>query len=74
LGDNLNKIDLSRLERALGEVMDLTPRGIRKHLDLNKPIYARTSSYGHFGRTPDGDGGFSWERTDIAGELKRAAG
>ena len=52
--------------------MDLTPRGIRKHLDLNKPIYARTSAYGHFGRTPDKDGGFSWEKTDLADALKRA--
>jgi S-adenosylmethionine synthetase len=52
--------------------MDLTPRGIRKHLDLNKPIYARTSSYGHFGRTPDKDGGFSWEKTDFADALKGA--
>ena len=46
--------------------MDLTPRGIRKHLDLNRPIYARTSAYGHFGRTPDNEGGFSWEKTDLA--------
>ena len=45
---------------------------IRKHLELNKPIYARTSSYGHFGRTPDNDGGFSWEKTDLADALKRA--
>ena len=52
--------------------MDLTPRGIRKHLDLNKPIYAPTSAYGHFGRTPDKDGGFSWEKTDLADALKRA--
>ena len=52
--------------------MDLTPRGIRTHLDLNKPIYARTSSYGHFGRTPDKDGGFSWEKTDLVDALKRA--
>ena len=47
---------------VLGEVMDLSPRGIRQHLDLNKPIYARTSAYGHFGREPDKDGGFSWEK------------
>ena len=46
--------------------MDLSPRGIRKHLDLNKPIYARTSAYGHFGRAPDNEGGFSWEKTDLA--------
>jgi S-adenosylmethionine synthetase len=51
--------------------MDLTPRGIRKHLDLNKPIYARTSSYGHFGRKPEADGGFSWEKTDIADVIKK---
>ena len=51
---------------------DAIPRGIRKHLDLNKPIYARTSSYGHFGRKPDADGGFSWEKTDLADKLKAA--
>jgi S-adenosylmethionine synthetase len=52
--------------------MDLSPRGIRKHLDLNRPIYARTSSYGHFGRKPDKDGGFSWEKTDLSKALKAA--
>ena len=52
--------------------MDLTPRGIRKHLDLNKPIYARTSAYGHFGREPEADGGFSWEKTDLTDKLKSA--
>jgi S-adenosylmethionine synthetase len=61
-----------KLEKAVAEAMDLTPRGIRKHLDLNRPIYARTSSYGHFGRTPDNEGGFSWEKTDLAEALKRA--
>jgi S-adenosylmethionine synthetase len=66
------KVAESKLERAVAETMDLTPRGIRKHLDLNKPIYARTSSYGHFGRTPDKDGGFSWEKTDLADALKGA--
>ena len=55
---------------ARNEVMDLTPRGIRTHLDLNKPIYARTAAYGHFGRSPDADGGFSWEKTDIADKIK----
>ena len=50
--------------------MKLTPRGIRGHLDLNKPIYARTSSFGHFGREPDAEGGFSWEKTDLAAQLK----
>ena len=72
LGANPNKIDVAKLEQVLAEVMDLTPRGIRKHLDLNKPIYARTSAYGHFGREPDKDGGFSWEKTDIADKLKSA--
>ena len=52
LGDNPNKVDGAKLEKVLGELMDLSPRGIRKHLDLNKPIYARTSAYGHFGREP----------------------
>jgi S-adenosylmethionine synthetase len=72
LGANPSKIDVAKLEGVLAEVMDLTPRGIRKHLDLNKPIYARTSAYGHFGREPDKDGGFSWEKTDIADKLKSA--
>jgi S-adenosylmethionine synthetase len=67
------KVDEAKLEKALGEVIDLSPRGIRKHLDLNKPIYARTSAYGHFGRAPDADGGFSWERTDLADAIKKAA-
>jgi S-adenosylmethionine synthetase len=66
------QVDEARLERALREAMDLTPSGIRRHLDLNKPIYARTASYGHFGRAPDKDGGFSWEKTDLADALKRA--
>ncbi len=66
------KVDEDKLEKAAAEVMDLTPRGIRSHLDLNKPIYARTSAYGHFGRTPDAEGGFSWEKTDLAEQLKRA--
>jgi S-adenosylmethionine synthetase len=65
-------VDEGKLERALREAMDLTPSGIRRHLDLNKAIYARTASYGHFGRTPDADGGFSWEKTDLADTLKRA--
>jgi S-adenosylmethionine synthetase len=68
------KVDEAKLEKALGEVMDLSPRGIRKHLDLNKPIYARTAAYGHFGRAPDADGGFSWEKTDLADAIKKAAG
>jgi S-adenosylmethionine synthetase len=72
LGGNPNKIDIAKLEQVLGELMDLTPRGIRKHLDLNKPIYARTSAYGHFGREPDNEGGFSWEKTDLASKMKSA--
>jgi S-adenosylmethionine synthetase len=72
LGENPNKLDVAKLEGVLDELMDLTPRGIRKHLDLNKPIYARTSAYGHFGREPDREGGFSWERTDLADKLKSA--
>jgi S-adenosylmethionine synthetase len=66
------KVQEAQIEKAVGEAMDLTPRGIRKHLDLNKPIYARTSAYGHFGREPDKDGGFSWEKTDLIDALKRA--
>jgi S-adenosylmethionine synthetase len=61
-----------RIEAALGEVMDLSPRGIREHLDLSKPIYERTAAYGHFGRIPDSDGGFSWEKTDITDAIKSA--
>ena len=60
------------LEIALGKVFDLSPRGIRTHLDLNKPIYAKTSAYGHFGRKPGRDGSFSWEKTDLVGALKAA--
>ncbi len=63
-------IDAAKLEGVLMEVMNLTPRGIREHLGLNKAIYARTSAYGHFGRAPEADGGFSWERTDLAAALK----
>jgi S-adenosylmethionine synthetase len=66
------KVKEEKLEKALRKVMDLSPRGIRKHLDLNKPIYARTSSYGHFGRKPAKDGGFSWEKTDLVKQLKAA--
>ena len=66
------KVDEAKIEKALGEVMDLTPRGIRSHLDLNKPIYSRTSAYGHFGRHADEDGGFSWEKTDLAPKIKAA--
>jgi S-adenosylmethionine synthetase len=68
------RVDEDRLEVALAQVMDLSPRGIRQHLHLNRPIYARTSAYGHFGRAPDADGGFSWERTDLVGAIRDAVG
>jgi S-adenosylmethionine synthetase len=61
-----------KLERVLAQVFDLSPRGIRTHLDLNRPIYAKTSAYGHFGRKPGRDGSFSWERTDLVSSLKAA--
>ena len=64
--------DEAALEQALAQAMDLSPRGIREHLGLNKPIYARTAAYGHFGRAPEADGGFSWERTDLADAIKAA--
>jgi len=66
-------VDAAAIERAVAECMDLTPRGIRTHLGLNKPIYARTSAYGHFGRDATADGGFSWEKTDLVEALKAAA-
>jgi S-adenosylmethionine synthetase len=64
------KVDEAAVELAIPKVIDLSPRGIREHLKLNRPIYARTSSYGHFGRAPEADGGFSWEATDLAARLK----
>jgi S-adenosylmethionine synthetase len=63
-------VDASKLEGVLKELMSLSPRGIRERLQLNKPIYARTSAYGHFGRAPDADGGFSWEKVDLADTLR----
>jgi S-adenosylmethionine synthetase len=60
------------IEAAIDKIMDLTPRGIRSHLGMNKPIYARTAAYGHFGREPEADGGFSWEKTDLIEALKAA--
>ncbi len=66
------EVDETHLERVLDDVMDLSPRGIREHLELNKPIYARTTAYGHFGREPEPDGGFSWERLDLADDLRSA--
>jgi S-adenosylmethionine synthetase len=63
-------VDEDRLGLVLQKVMDLSPRGIRTHLGLNKPIYERTAAYGHFGREPEADGGFSWERTDLAEAIR----
>ena len=62
----------AEIERAVARCMDLTPRGIREHLQMNKPIYQRTAAYGHFGRAPEEDGGFSWERTDLVEKLRAA--
>ena len=67
-----SKVADEKIEKALRKVMDLSPRGIRTHLDLNRPIYARTAAYGHFGRKPTKDGGFSWEKTDLVAKLKAA--
>ena len=66
------KVDEDKLSQALCRLMDLSPRGIREHLGLSRPIYARTAAYGHFGRPPEPDGGFSWERVDLVDELKSA--
>jgi len=66
------RVEEERLESALGSVMDLSPRGIRQHLGLNRPIYGRTAAYGHFGRAPEADGAFSWERVDLAEALREA--
>ena len=68
--DTGGQTDEAKLEAAVMASMDLSPRGIRQHLHLNRPIYARTSAYGHFGREPDAEGGFSWEKTDLVDELK----
>jgi S-adenosylmethionine synthetase len=64
------EVDAGKLEDVLKQVVSLSPRGIREHLKLNRPIYARTSAYGHFGRAPEADGGFSWEKLDLADALK----
>jgi S-adenosylmethionine synthetase len=66
------QVSEEQIEKAVSDCMDLTPRGIRTHLGLNKPIYQRTAAYGHFGCAPDADGGFSWERTDLIDALKAA--
>ena len=68
--DTGGQADEAKLERAVVAAMDLSPRGIREHLKLNRPIYARTVAYGHFGREPDAEGGFSWEATDLVDALK----
>ncbi len=66
------QVEDAAIEKAIDSIMDLTPRGIRTALGLNKPIYERTAAYGHFGREPAADGGFSWERTDLVEALKKA--
>lgn len=66
------RVDEERLSEKLQQLVDLSPRGIRSHLQLNRPIYARTAAYGHFGREPEPDGGFSWERIDLVDDLKNA--
>ncbi|MGH6918521.1 MAG: methionine adenosyltransferase [Geminicoccaceae bacterium] len=68
------RVDERRLEKILSDIFPLRPTHIRRTLELNKPIYKRTAAYGHFGRKPEKDGGFSWERTDLVPELKRAFG
>jgi S-adenosylmethionine synthetase len=68
------QVDEARLAAVLQELVDLSPRGIRQHLALNRPIYARTAAYGHFGRDPEPDGGFSWERLDIVEKLRAEFG
>ena len=68
------KVDEAKLSSVLQQLVDLSPRGIRGHLGHNRPIYARTAAYGHFGREPDSEGGFSWEKTDLADQIKSAVG
>ncbi|MHA6687260.1 methionine adenosyltransferase [Mesorhizobium sp. A556] len=71
---NTAKVDTNKLEKTLRDMVSLTPRGIRTQLDLNRPIYARTAAYGHFGRVAEDNGTFSWERTNLADELARSFG
>ena len=66
------RVDEEKIAGAVQEVMDLSPRGIRERLGLLQPIYARTAAYGHFGRDPEPDGGFSWERLDLVDDLRSA--
>jgi S-adenosylmethionine synthetase len=68
------EVDEAKIASMLMEMVNLSPRGIREKLQLNRPIYKRSASYGHFGRDPEADGGFSWERTDLVPELKAAFG
>jgi len=68
------QVDNAKLGDVLQQLVNLSPRGIREHLGLSKPIYARTAAYGHFGQAPAADGGFSWERTDLVNDLKAAFG
>ena len=70
--DGTGQVDEEKLAKVIQDMVDLSPRGIRTRLGLSKPIYARTASYGHFGRAPEADGGFSWEKTDLAQDLKKA--
>ena len=72
--DGTAKVSEDKLSKVLQDLMNLSPRGIREHLKLNRPIYARTAAYGHFGREPDGAGGFSWERLDLVEQLESAFG
>jgi len=72
--DGTAEVDEERLAEVLQDLMNLSPRGIREHLGLSRPIYARSAAYGHFGREPEADGGFSWERTDLVESLKSAFG
>ncbi len=66
------RVDEEKLAAELGKIVDLSPRGIREHLKLSRPIYARTAAYGHFGRAAEADGGFSWERLDLVDDLTSA--
>jgi S-adenosylmethionine synthetase len=66
------KVDDQKLEAVLAEIFPLRPTHIRRALKLNRPIYRRTAAYGHFGRAPESDGGFSWEKTDLAEKIKSA--
>ena len=72
--DGTGRVDETKLSDMLQEMVDLSPRGIRERLELSRPIYSRTSAYGHFGRDPDDDGGFTWERTDLVSDLRSVFG